>query len=77
MEHNEVLNMVIDGLKCNIPISKTLKKLKYNRTTFYSKCDEKMIRRFNELKCLKTINRTKIKRNKNDYFGDYNILEVD
>lgn len=74
MSYTEILEEVIAGIKAGVPISKTLKKKGYHRTKFYNLCDESTKRYLNELKCLKTADRTHSKYSRNDYFGNYNIL---
>ena len=75
MGYDTVLAHVVNGIKSGMPISKTLSKLKYNRNKFYAQCDEKTKRYLNELKCLKSVDRTnhKYSKDRNDPFVDFNV----
>lgn len=53
-QYNAILAKVIDGIKNDIPISKTLKENKIYSATFYSRLDLKTRRYLSELKRLRT-----------------------
>ena len=75
MEYDTILTHVINGIKAGVPIYKTLKKFKYDRGTFYRKTDMETERYFNELKCLKTTDRTKRKCSRHDPYADFTVLD--
>lgn len=59
IQYDEMLLIVVDGIKRGDPIYKILKKYGYNSTLFYAKTSKEMVRYFSELKCLKKSKRGK------------------
>ncbi len=74
IDYDTVLEHVINGIKVGIPISKTLLKYNWNRSTFYNKSTIETKRYLNELKCLKSVDRTHNKYSRKDPFADFNLL---
>lgn len=71
----QILEYVINGLKSNIPIYKTLKKYNWSKDMFYKKLTPNDKRYLEELKCLKVSRRCQhSSRHKRTDLADFNIL---
>lgn len=76
MTYETALSKVIDGAKRGMPIITTLARIKFCRTKFYKEVDAKTLRHLNELKCLKSPDRTNKKYSRNDPLADFNSFDI-
>lgn len=75
--YDVLLSHVIDGVKCGIPMCKTIKKYKWHTNEFHKLTTDETRRYIEELKCLKKSRRGKNYSSiKKSDTADFNIIEL-